>query len=1173
MSSSIYPAPIEQAWSHTPTQPVAPLCETAPIGAVTNAKAAPAVANVTDAHESQGVTDTPPPLLTFPAATPIPFVTGQEPAATLLPTPDCPYPGLSAFVQGTPHFLFGRQHTLNLLLQRLDQFNFVPLIGPAGSGKSSLLQAGLLPELAQEGWQILGPIHADTQSFETLLTDLQGWERQVVDRTETTPVPPISPTACPDRRTLIVLDPLGTASSFDPTRRRQAVMFLESLLQLLWVAQGRLAVVVSLHPTTVEDWFTSSALTQVLQNQAVWMPPLEQPAWIEAIVRPAQLQGYQLEPDLLARVLADALAESQPLPLLQITLQQLWQHRDRSEHILLTQHYRQIGGVAGALNTYAEKVYANLSKAEQVWTQHLCQALVYRQPQGGLGRRSRSLVDLMALATNAQDQALVQHVINTLIQAQILTVIQPAQASPRTIARLEHPNPFLTLTQEILCERWQRLVNWLTPSLPPAPMAPSNDEPALAAVAALPFLPHAATQLSQLADYLTTHPLEGAKLVLAAVQAPAPGFPAASPVPVQGLLRQVLEIAREQQCFGTQQDAVQSLAISAKGCWLVFGGADGPVRCWDRQGQECIPPMLGHTDAVAAIALSPDGELIVSGSWDGTLRIWDWAGHAIADPCLGHTDFVTAVAFSPDGQRIVSASVDGSLRLWDRQGQPVGLPMTGYPGLGTAVAVSPDGTLIVAGSAKGTLTFWNWAGQVVQPLVTAHAATITDLAFSPDGKLIVSASSDGTLRLWNRQGQAIGPPLQGHTDSVETVAFSPDGTLILSGSADMTLRLWDCWGNAMGPPLLGHQDQVEAVVFHPSGRQAWSASSDGTIRCWDVWGNRLGPDLRGHTDLIEAIAISPDGTRLVSGGWDRTLRLWDLQGGAAPACWEGHADFVAAVAFNPAGDRIASGSWDGTVGLWTLAGDCVQRYTIVTEAAIACVVFRPDGHWVWAGSADGYLHGWDLRTQGSDLRYQGHSDYVAALAFSPDGRYFVSASTDGTLRIWDPNGRPLPSPAHGHTAAVTAVAISPDGSLIASGGRDGHLRFWSPQGEAIANLCPTRTLSPLMTAPAEAPLPLTSLAFSPNGDQILMGLSDGRVCLWDVVGQALLGSPWPAHADFVTTVVFSPDGQMIATGSADRTIRLWRGGNWQDWLRACHDRLAQHPLYQGLVNPDRPPHG
>lgn len=1165
MSSSIYPASIEQScepvWPDPAAQPVVPLSAATPTWAATTAATAPAVGKATTIHEGQGATDAPPALLTFPVGIPHPAVPEREPAAPL-PVQDCPYPGLSAFGQGTPHFLFGQQRTLNLLLQRLNQFNFVPLIGPAGSGKSSLLQAGLLPNLEQEGWQILGPIHGDTQSFETLLNDLRGWEQPIADRTEAALVSPMSSSALPQSRTLIVLDPLEVASRFDPTQRRQAVTLIESLLQLIWVAQGRLAVVVSLHPTALDDWLTRGALTQVLQNQAVWMPPLEPTEWIEAIVRPAQLQGYRLESGLLEMIRADALAEAQPLPLVQITLQHLWQHRDRSQKLLLTEHYQQIGGVAGALNTYAEQVYAHLSEAEQVWTQRLCQALVYRQPQGGLGRRSRPLADLMALATNAQDQALVQHVIHTLIQAHILTVIQPVQTTPRTIACLEQPQPFLTLTQEILCERWQRLVNWLTPSVPPAPMVPSHDEPVPAALAALPQLPQAATQLTQLADYLITHPLEGAKLVLAAVQDAAQSVAAADRVPLQGLLRQVLEIAREQQCFGNQQEAVQSLAMSADGRWLVSGGADGTVRCWDRQGQERIPPMVGHTDAVAAIALSPDGELIVSGSWDGTLRIWDWAGHAIAPPCQGHTDFVTAVAFSPDGQYILSASVDGSLRLWDRQGQPVGLPMTGYPGLGTAVAISPDGTLIVAGTAKGTLTFWNWAGQVVQPLITAHGATITDLAFSPDGQLIVSASSDGTLRLWDCQGQAIGSPLEGHTDSVETVTFSPDGTLILSGSADMTLRLWDCWGNAVGPPLLGHQDQVEAVAFHPKGHQAWSASSDGTIRGWEVWGNRLGPDLRGHTDLIEAIAISPDGTRLVSGGWDCTLRLWDLQAEATPVCWDGYADFVAAVAFNPAGDRIASGSWDGMVCLWTLAGDCVQRYTIVSEAAIACVAFSPDGHWLWAGSADGYLHGWNLQTQGNTLRFQGHRDYVAALAFSPDGRYFVSASTDGTVKLWDPTGHPLPSPLHGHTAAITAVAISPDGSLIASAGRDGYLRLWSPQGDALAHFCPIRTIAPRVASPPEAPVPLTSLAFSPDGEHILIGHSDGRVGLWDVGGQALLSSPWQAHADFVTTVAFSPDGQMIATGSADRIIRRWRGGNWQDWLRTCHDRFAQHPYLQ-----------
>jgi len=1119
-------------------------------------------------------------LLIFPTAIAPPSTPAANPDPSLTDSwQDCPYPGLRAFDQEAPYFLFGRQRTLNLLLQRLEQFNVVPLIGPAGSGKSSLLQARLLPELAHKGWQIQGPLHTDIHPLETLLSDLQGWVQQTRESPGMT-FPGAIAATLPPPRTLIVLDACGNVAGTNPIGQRPDVAFWESLLQLTWLAQGRLVVLVSLRPEALTPWFTSHPLIPVLQNQAVWLPPLDQAEAVDAIVRPVQLQGYQLEPGLLDRLLADSQAESQPLPLLQITLQQLWQYRDRAQQCLLHQPYDQIGGVAGALNTYAEQVYARLTPAEQVWTQRLCQEWVVCQPGGRLVRRSRSLLELLALTPHPQEQALIRQVVNQLLRSHLLTVIPSDRSLPSAIAPLTDTNPHLTLAQEVLCERWQRLVNWLTvPSGSLAPVAQSPTGPVAVALTALPLTSPTPMTLTQLVDSLTTHPLEGARLVLAAIQDPAQDFSVAERVALQGSLRQILEITREQQCFDGQQEAVQSLAISPDGHWFVSGSADGTVRCWERQGPVPVSTWVGHTDAIAAIAVSPDGHQIVTGSWDGTLRLWDRTGQAIAPALQGHTDFITAVTFNPAGDLILSASIDGTLRLWDRQGQPRGEPLSGYPGLGTAVAISPDGSLIVAGSTNGTLIFWDWAGRVVHPWVRAHRATITDLAFSPDGTLMVSASSDGTLRLWDGEGRAIGQPLQGHTDSVETVAFSPDGQLILSGSADMTLQLWDCWGNSVGPPLVGHQDAVEAVAFFPDGRQALSASSDGTIRCWEVWGNRLGPDLRGHTDLIEAIAFSPDGTWLVSGGWDHTLRRWDLQGDTPPLCWEGHTDCVAAVVVNPTGDLIASGSWEGEVCLWTPTGDCVQRYTIA--AAITCLGFSPDNQFLWAGSADGFLHCWSLRSEGGDCSFPAHRTYLAALALSQDGHYLVSASADGTLQIWDPNEHPpgklnQTAPLRGHTAEVVAVAISPDSRLIASGGRDGSLRLWNAQGQALADLTRIPAISTGMrhwgpnadgapipsssSSPPLPPIPVASLAFSPDGSQILVGHSDGSVCLWDVAAHALIGPPWQAHADFVTTVAFSPDGQTIATGSADRTIRRWRGGNWQDWLHACHDRLSQHAL-------------
>ncbi|WP_390903805.1 nSTAND1 domain-containing NTPase [Trichothermofontia sichuanensis] len=1107
----------------------------------------------------------------------------------------CPYPGLATFTQDSPHFLFGRQATLQLLLTHLRQFNVFPLIGPVGSGKSSFLEVALLPELAHQGWRILGPLRTAGDVLETLLPTLQRWVSTIA---APHPIPigigtpsPISP------RTLIAIDPLGTPSSSKGACSHPLRGFLEGLIQLTASSQGQVAVVVTVRSEDLDGWFCSSPLIQVLQHQAVWLPPLAPNEWIDAITKPAQLQGYCLEAGLLDRLLADRYHESQPLPLVQIALLQLWQRRDRCRRQLLHSRYNEMGRLAGAVNTYAEQIYATLSPAEQVWTQRLCLALVDRGPTGDRCRCPRALADLLALGSLSHQQAQIRQVITRLKEAGLLSVhpsVPPGQSFELATGC---PRVWVALSQEILCDRWQRLNHWLTthpltvepmlqkvapfpapvpatqsaitpppnigdspaktlpeyPGLRPRgwpvldPVSPSAPVPGPVTVPSLPAL-------ADLKDRLAAHPVAGALLILAAANHAPHWLSPGDWLSFKGLLRQVLEVTRERYCFQAHPAGVTSFALSPEGTWLVSGGADGILGRWDCQGRALLPLIPGHQDLVAAIAVSPTGDLMVSGSWDGTLRLWDLAGNAIAEPFRGHTDLITAVTFSADGAFILSASADGSLRLWDRYGNLRQDFWQIAPDGVMAVACSPDGTTIAVGTIQGTLSLWTLSGQMSVPPITAHTAAITALAFSPDSQVIVSASSDGTLRLWDRQGQALGLPFQGHRDSVEAVAFSPDGQMILSGGADMTLRLWDRGGHLLSPPLVGHTDDVEAVAFSPDGHQALSASADGTIRVWDIWGNRLGPHLRGHEDVVEAIAFSPDGTQLISGGWDRTLRVWDLQNPTSPALWLGHTDFIAAVTFSHDGRLVASSSWDGKVYLWNRSGDCLHHYCLESAVAIACVCFSQDDQWLWAGSADGRIYRWSVAAQQPVARFafQGHTHYVADLAVSPDGSYFLSASADGTLRRWDRDGHPIGHPFHGHTAAVTGVAISPDGHLIASGGWDGTLRLWDPQGQAIATLS------------QDGQLPISALTFSPDGSQMLVGYTNGSFCLWDVAAQAPIGSPCQAHTDFVSAVAFSPDGQKIAMSSADRTISLWRGGNWSDWLQAARDRLRYHPQAQKL---------
>jgi WD40 repeat protein/energy-coupling factor transporter ATP-binding protein EcfA2 len=260
-----------------------------------------------------------------------------------------------------------------------------------------------------------------------------------------------------------------------------------------------------------------------------------------------------------------------------------------------------------------------------------------------------------------------------------------------------------------------------------------------------------------------------------------------------------------------------------------------------------------------------------------------------------------------------------------------------------------------------------------------------------------------------------------HDDDVYSVAFSPDGGWVASGSADGTARVWEA-ASGREVARMTHDVLVSSVAFSPDGGWVASGSGDGTARVWEAASGREVARMT-HDGWVSSVAFSPDGGWVASGSWDGTARVWEAASGREVARMT-HYGWVDSVAFSPDGGWVASVSRDGTARVWEAAsGREVARMT--HDDVVSSVAFSPDGGWVASGSEDDTARVWEAAS-GREVARMTHDDRVSSVAFSPDGGWVASGSEDGTARVWEAaSGREVTRMTH--DGVVSSVAFSPDG--------------------------------------------------------------------------------------------------------------------------------------------------
>ncbi len=1023
-----------------------------------------------------------------------------------------PYKGLHAFELMDAGDFYGREALVQQLLTRLQEDHpfqhFLAVVGASGSGKSSVVKAGLLPALragylpGSRDWFTVEmspsehPLQELTNALNRVATKTISHISEQLRADRRGLIWAVASLLSDDARLVLVVDQFEElfTTSVDED---EVAQFLEVLRVAASDVTSGVRIIITLRADFMDRPLHYLDFADLLKQRIEYVLPLSPSELAEAITRPAEQVGLQVEAGLVTAIVADVQDEPGALPLLQYTLTELF---DRHvNHTLTLAAYQHLGGLSGALLQRADQTFEQFSPTQQALICQMFMRLVTLGEGVEDTRRRVRQSELLALVDNPDT---LLDVLGRFGQARLLTF----DRDPIT------REPTVEVAHEALIREWRRLRTWLDDSrydirqqrllaaaahewenakrdksylltgsrlaqfegwVGQTPVALTPDERALVDASITENLRQQTVRRRVRNAALVT--ISAVALILAVLALFA--FDRAAKAQQQADINHSLVLANSAETV--LEDGYDTLAIR-----LALEAVD-----MENPPSEAISALSNiafgigtrallreQGNLIKTVAFSPDATVAISGGCTtlventcsaGELVLWDLEDRVERFHFVGHKDWVNSAMFSPDGLTILSASSDSTLILWDVRNGSIIRDFVGSGGSVNTVVFAPDGNTAFSGADDGIITQWDIGTGLIVRQFENQTGAITTLAVNSDGTILASGSEDTTIQLWNLATNQPTNQLNGHTASIVALAFVPSSNTILSIDKSLLLE----WDIASGELQRRYDLSVASsgLSMFPNGRKALF-STGVSVSIFDLSRWQREDKIGELFSYVTALALSPDGRLALSGYEDGVLRLTNMP--FYPEIRRFEADVPQmSLDVSPDGQYLLTGSYrGGTAILWDLkSGQEIRRIEGQADG-IAIVKFSPDGNIAALGSADWWgstddkmLVLIDVKTGTILHRLEGHQFGPRSAAFSPDGKYLLTGSLQytqeqigkGDLILWDVKTGQLIT-RFDMTDSVTSIAFSPDGEIVYTGSSAGithqvHVASWNRfTGEPIA---------------------------------------------------------------------------------------------------------------------------